>query len=171
VVSSELLWGLFACGETAAPPLPGPELQIEVTGLVPRFAEAFREPARLQRLSRGLAGCVEEPRLTVRYAEGEGHVTLGGRWTGCLPPTSDLSPLVPAGEALAAYRDELALFEPRLATFGLQLVLGDCVLTLAGQIPPDGTTFSPCVARAGVSCPRSLQGVRVLPERALEGCR
>jgi hypothetical protein len=117
---------------------------------VPRYADAFSHEPRLRALAARLAGCVEEPQLSVHYAEGEGTITLGGRWTGSLTC---------AGRALAGYRDELALFEPRLATFRLQLAVGDCILTLAGQVPPDGSTFSACVQK-DEPCPPSLRGIR-----------
>ena len=66
----------------------------------------------------------------------------------------DLSPLIPVTQAMAKYRDKIAAMRDyRISSFrigvnfmkGLQM----CTLWSAGQYPPDGTTWSPCVEFAG----------------------
>ncbi len=77
----------------------------------------------------------------------------------CLPKvtgsTVDLTPLQPVGVALANYRDVVsANTDFRLASFrvGTSFTRGanQCVLQIAGQYPPDGRRWSPCVAFAGI---------------------
>lgn len=72
----------------------------------------------------------------------------------CLPRVGsggvDLAPLQPVGEALAAYRDRVASsFDFRVSSFriGTSFTRGPhrCTLWAAGQHPPDGTTWSPCI--------------------------
>lgn len=67
----------------------------------------------------------------------------------------DLAPLTPVGRALAEYRDGAAAnYDFRFASFaiGLGFTRGanQCLLRIAGQHPPDGSQFSPCVDIAGV---------------------
>ena len=82
-----------------------------------------------------------------------------------------LRPLEPIGRALAAYRDAVASsYDYRVATFQVWLRTDGgevaCGLMLAGQYPPDGSTWSPCV-EVGEDGPRCTSkdnvGVHVLP--------
>jgi hypothetical protein len=85
----------------------------------------------------------------------------------------DLSPLVPITRALAAYRDGAAgNYDLRFSSFhiGTSFTRGanQCLLRIAGQHPPDGTAFSPCVDIAGVPACAGLDedaGVTRLPHQ------
>lgn len=172
---SGVLWAAWlACArpEISAPP----PLLVQVSGLVPRYEAALTEPGRLAELSQALQGCVQEPSLQVVYADGQGRMTLSGHFVGCRPRADgervDLSALLPASRALARYRDAVAVqIERRLATFTLELALGACRLQLAGQLPPDGTSFSACIGAEGQPpCPRGLDGVVSVSSPVLADC-
>ena len=133
----------------------------------------FGDPVMLAPLEKGLASCALGPTDVVISYDSEKHIgrmvlyadTSGVRCSPKATPSGyDLSPLVPVTQAMAAYRDKLAaLRDYRISSFrigvnfmkGLQM----CTLWSAGQYPPDGTTWSPCVEFAGnAKCGNGVTG-------------
>ena len=149
-----------------APTITGSGVPVELQffGVGPLHKGFFTDPEAVTALSRALGPCVEgTAQVRVRWDAEEriGRLRLKVPPDGltCLPVTTDegwdLSPLEPVGRALAAYRDRVAgAFDYRLASFrlGVSFTRGShqCVLKAAGQHPPDGTRWSPCVDFAGV---------------------
>jgi hypothetical protein len=139
----------------------------------------FSAPVLLRHFAEGLTGCVGTVDLEIAYDTPNrlGTLTMAIDPDELLcKPTQDesgihLRPLEPMGRALAAYRDSVASsYDYRVATFeGWLRTRGgevSCGLKLAGQYPPDGSTWSPCV-EVGQNGPRCTSrdnlGVDVLP--------
>lgn len=144
-------------------------MTVEAVGLSPDYDAHVRDPGLVAALGSALAPCADGPAvLRIRYAERAGEVRLAGSWrTECRPDGLDLAPVRPIARALAAYRDALAVrYDRRLATFAAAVELDGCPVWLAGQIPPDGTTFG---CASDVPCPVTAPAEsRLPPERA--GC-
>lgn len=163
-----MIWALLACAPAPdePPAREVPPLLLSIEGLGPEIARAISSEDRLSRLASALPSCLERPSLAIDYRDQAGNMTLVAQAGRCDSPA-----LRAAARALARYRDEVALsVQRRLSTFDLALQIGGCRLALAGQIPPDGSTFSPCVGTREAPCPRGLEGVEEIPRAALEGC-
>jgi len=123
----------------------------------------FRTDDLVEGLGSGLGGCVADPAEVLVSWDAEenlGTILLHtvGTQLACKPApvgdALDASPLVPVGQALAAYRDGVAnRFDLRIASFrtGVRVIRGTqvCDVWFAGQFPPDGTTVSPCAHLQG----------------------
>jgi hypothetical protein len=177
-----------AAPQTAAPV----EVSLELRGVSPAYREHFADPDALRALGAALAPCLrggdeEGPRVWVDYDQGRGVLRLSGDWApGCRPRHGpdgvDLAPVVPLGRALAGWRNTLAVrYDRRLARFDALIDLGvggssgpgpsaaSCAITLAGQVPPDGSTFAPCAADGPCGDPAAGRAViRLTPAEA--GC-
>ena len=119
----------------------------------------FSDADAVSALGRALGPCVvQTAQVVVSYDQETriGRIVLKVPPDGlrCLPRAAgdavDLSPLEPVGVALASYRDALAGgYDYRLASFrvGVTATRGarSCSLWLAGDHPPDGRRWSPCV--------------------------
>ncbi|MFT4624855.1 MAG: hypothetical protein ACI8PZ_003518 [Myxococcota bacterium] len=139
------------------------EVRLGFEGVGPLHQGFFSQDRFVLALGRALAPCGAGPHEVMVSYDTErriGHIELvvQPRDFGCLPaPTEggwDLAPLAPVGAALAQYRDSVAgSFDYRIASFrsGIRYLRGVqmCGLLLGGQYPPDGTTWSRCVALAG----------------------
>ncbi len=103
--------------------------------------------------------------------------TLGDQLL-CKPvPTAkgyDLTPLIPVTRTLAGYRDGVSNgFDLRIGSFrtGVRVIKVSqvCEVWSAGQFPPDGTTFSPCIGLQGhevCTAPDRHEGItELLPDR------
>lgn len=123
------------------------------------------DPALVGKLGKALGPCVTDTaQVLIRWNADErvGWIQLKVPPEGlaCMPTAHpeggwDLSPLVPVTTALADYRDGAAAnYDFRFASFhvGTSFTRGanQCLLRIAGQHPPDGSAFSPCVDIAGV---------------------
>lgn len=125
----------------------------------------FGDDEAVAALGTALGRCLDEPAaVTIAYDAEEriGRIVLQvwPRKTPCRGRTEEgrvaLDALEPLGKALAAYRDRVAArYDFRVASFriGLSYPHGTeiCTLWAAGQYPPDGTRWSPCVSFAGRS--------------------
>ena len=114
-------------------------------------------------LSRDMSACVDQAvAVRVRYLNNQ----RAGQIVGVLPPNAsrcapkitnnlvDFTPVIPAGKALAQYRDRLAnRVDVRIASFEVGVAFGPannpCYVQAEGTYPPDGSTFSACVVRSG----------------------
>ena len=119
----------------------------------------FAEPKPVRALGTSLGGCTGHAvEVDVVWSQDE----LEGRIFAVVPPSAwsctprwagdgvDLSPAIPAAQALARYRDQVsATSDFRISSFlvGLDLVSTQhtCRIRAYGQYPPDGTRFHPCV--------------------------
>lgn len=138
-------------------------LELQFIGVGDLHRGWFADPAIAGPLSIGLGECMSGLTVvSIRYDEQTriGRIRLVvhtpasftcsiGRGT-----TVSLEPLQPVGRALAAYRDSVAgSFDYRVASFRIELEVRSgleiCELDLAGQFPPDGSTWSPCVNLGG----------------------
>ncbi|MEQ1501609.1 MAG: hypothetical protein ABMB14_05230 [Myxococcota bacterium] len=169
------------CAAPATAPSSTPAAPIEaraipvtprLSGLSPAYAAAFGDPTRLRPLGVDLAGCASDADLTVTYDRGVGAVAIAADWDPACRPIGadpvDLRPLAPIGRALARYRDGLAVgHDPRLAAFGLVVDVDGCRLSLAGQFPPDGTTFAWCPTDR---CLPTADGAVTIADPTLAAC-
>ncbi len=160
-------------GSAATPPPGGTTLQITGGDAVPiqlRFTRIsglhrgyFGQEALVAALGKALGRCTDH---TVEVHVSWSQEALTGRIQAILPPGTtacgptavpggfDLRPLVPITQALARYRDAVAgTSDFRISSFqvGVDLVGARtvCRLRIAGQHPPDGTRFHPCVRVGG----------------------
>lgn len=120
----------------------------------------------VRRFGRTAARCVDHTTEVVIAWSNEEH---RGRVVGqvpvepgftCLPTLAeggaiDLAPLVPYSKGLATYRDDVAnTSDLRIQAFSVHVAVTRgkyaCELVAAGQHPPDGSRFDPCVRFAGV---------------------
>jgi hypothetical protein len=151
------------------PPPPAAPVSLDLRGLSPDYRSHFADPELVDGLGRALAECVDGPVVVrVDYADGAGTLRASGSWrTECRPADLDLRPVQPIARALAAYRDGLAVrYDRRLARFATGVDLDGCVVWLAGQVPPDGTTFGCASAEPCLLTGPAAE--RLAPERA--GC-
>lgn len=162
----------------AAPEGEGTAVDVELHfhGVGELYQRFFSDPSAVGALGRALGPCLNETAQVVVSYDGErriGRIRLrvppGG--ASCMPAEADgaysLRPIQPIGAALAAYRDALAAsFDLRIQSFeiGLQLTRGThtCVLRAAGDHPPSGSLWSPCVGMAGDKCAAGEAGVATL---------
>ena len=169
--------------DTPAEGLPGSSppttLQLRFEGVSRLHQGYFSAPVLLRKLAEGLAGCVGTVDVEIAYDTPKrlGTITMAvePEELFCKPEREasgiNLRPLEPLGRALASYRSSVASsYDVRVATFEVWLRTRggevSCGLKLAGQYPPDGSTWSPCV-EVGQSGPRCTSrdnlGVDVLP--------
>ncbi|TNE86029.1 MAG: hypothetical protein EP330_24145 [Deltaproteobacteria bacterium] len=145
------------------------------------------DPALVGKLGKDLGACVQgTAQVVIRWSNDErvGWIQLKVPPEGlnCMPEPHadggwDLAPLTPVTQALAQYRDGAAAnYDFRFASFhvGTSFTRGanQCLLRIAGQHPPDGTAFSPCVDIAGVPACAGLDedsGVVRLPHDGRAG--
>ena len=156
------------------------DVQLSFYGVGSLYQGFFTDARALGALGRGLGACLDaKAQVAVSYDSEEriGRITLK------LPPGAsecapriegsvvDLSPLTPLSTALADYRDAIsAARDVRVASFRVVLAstrgARSCELRAAGQHPPDGSTFAPCLTtRDGRICSRGheeLEGTAVL---------
>jgi len=119
----------------------------------------FGRPALVQKLGKGLGACTThtvDVDVVWSQANLEGRVVavVPAGSTSCTPTRSgdvvDLRPLVPMSRAVARYRDAVAnSSDLRVANFVVALDWTQqgtiCRLRAAGQYPPDGTRYHPCI--------------------------
>lgn len=165
---------------------PAATVQLEFEGVSRLHQGYFSSPTYVRTLVKSLSGCVGLAQLRVTYDTpkrlGRIELVLDSDQLWCGPGRGDenldLRPLEPLGRALAGYRDAIAsAYDFRVASFETGLWIhrgGDtCGLTLAGQYPPDGTSWSPCVEMDPTArrCkPREPQGVDELPASSGASC-
>lgn len=134
-------------------------VQIRFTTVGPLHQGFFGKSSAVRQLGEGLGSCTDHAvDVDVVWSQKD----LEGRIIASVPPESsvcaptltdgvvDLTPLVPTTRAVARYRDTVAGFSDfRIANF---VVAADiqrqgtiCRIRAAGQHPPDGTRFHPCV--------------------------
>lgn len=149
-----------ASGEAGDGPV---QVELQFVGVGDLHQRWFSDRAIATRLAEGLTPCVRERavvRMTWDDATFAGSIRLyvDQRSLTCHPERSDaavdLAPFAPIARSLAAYRDAVAnSFDLRVASFKVELEALDgtrlCRLTLGGQFPPDGSTWSPCVDLGG----------------------
>lgn len=161
-------------------------VQLEFEGVSRLHQGYFSSLDEVQTLVRALSGCVGLAQLRVTYDTPKrfGRVELivesGQLWCRPEPGSEsvDLSPLEPVGRALASYRDAIAsAYDFRVASFEAGVWIhqdeGACGLVMAGQYPPDGSSWSPCVEVDPTArrCPaRPDQGVGSLPASSAGSC-
>lgn len=138
-------------------------VQVLFTTVGPLHQGFFRRRSSVQDLGEGLGVCTDhtvEVQVVWSQKDLEGRILgqLPAGTTVCTPTPADggfdLSPVVPATRALAAYRDDVAgRSDFRIANFAVGVDLrargATCRLRAAGQHPPDGTRFDPCVSING----------------------
>lgn len=134
-------------------------IQLQFTTVGALHQGFFAQAKGVQKLGKALGACTDH---TVDVQVVWSQKDLEGRIVGQVPSgttvcepvvsgtTVDLRPVVPATHGLAAYRDRVAgMSDFRIANFvvGVDLRGGAavCRLKVAGQHPPDGTRFHPCV--------------------------
>lgn len=123
----------------------------------------FGRPELVREVGAGLGACTSHTvDLDVVWSQAD----LEGRIVAVMPQDSsecrpvlsdngiDLTPLVPVSRAVAAYRDAVAgSSDFRIANFAVGVDLTRqgvvCRLRAAGQHPPDGTRYDPCVSVNG----------------------
>ncbi|TVQ91972.1 MAG: hypothetical protein EA397_08055 [Deltaproteobacteria bacterium] len=159
-------------GEAAVP------VQLQFTSLSRLHRGFFLREEGVVALGKALAACGGEP-VTVEVAYDQ--EALQGRIVGWIPPGQpvcapvqgdeglDLRPMRAMAAALASYRDDVAgRSDFRVANFKVFVQTSEepkaCRFEAAGQYPPDGSTFSPCVMVAGerVCAASEEQGVVLL---------
>lgn len=123
----------------------------------------FRRDASVRKLGEAFGACTD---TTVEVQVVWSQKDLEGRIVGqvpqgtslCVPRSSetafDLTPVIPATQGLARYRDRVAgLSDFRIANFAIAVDLRGqgafCRLRAVGQHPVDGTRFHPCVELNG----------------------
>jgi hypothetical protein len=136
----------------------------------------FGRPELVRKLGRGLGACTThtvDVDVVWSQAELEGRIVavLPVDSTTCRPRLDgdvlDLTPLQPVSRGVAAYRDGVAgTSDFRIANFvaAVDLVAEGqvCRLRAAGQHPPDGTRFDPCVSVNGAPvCARGSSEIGV----------
>lgn len=190
----------FVTSAAAAPPPDVPmitavgagdaaDVELRFFGVGELHKGFLSDPSLVGRLGKELGSCVNgTAQVLIRWNAEErvGWIQLKVPPDGlaCMPvahPSGgwDLTPLVPVTRALANYRDGAAAnYDFRFASFtvGASFTRGanQCLLKIAGQHPPDGTAFSPCVDIAGVSACSGLDedaGVTRLPHTGSDGAR
>lgn len=167
-------------GEPGAPVAPGGPVPIELQfeGVGDLHQRYFGDREIVTQLAIDLGACMNERAvLKISYDTerriGRIRVYVDPKNLACTPRRTpqgvDLSPLRPIGEGLARYRDTLAgRFDYRLASFRIDLeaLSGThlCRLDLAGQFPPDGSTWGACAVLGGeeVCAGEKTDGVSVL---------
>jgi len=135
-------------------------VQIRFTTVGPLHQGFFRRESLVRKLGQALGACTDH---TVEVDVVWSQKDLEGRIIGQVPQGTticgpkaagktrvDLAPLVPVTRALATYRDGVAGFSDfRIANFVVAADVLDegvtCRFRAAGQHPPDGTRFHPCV--------------------------
>lgn len=175
--------------EVQAPPLPAEprdpskpaEVLLRFSGVGPLHQSFFSHEPSILALEKALSVCVSgSVTVTVSWVEQErvGQITvqLPRDASACLPAFQgndlDLHGLTPAAVALARYRDAIAgNYDYRVASFSprVQVAAGDwrCTFVAAGDHPPSGERFSPCVETPnGPYCASHPDGAAVL--RGLE---
>lgn len=138
-------------------------VELQTISISPLFRGFFGDPRFTKALQDDLGACVDGLTVVqVSYNEAEriGFLRLVVEEPGfrCQPTVGggrvDLSPLAPAAAALARYRDAVSgSYDIRIRSFRIMIEGRNskamCVLRAAGQHPPDGSTFSPCVELNG----------------------
>ena len=156
------------------------ELYLEFTGLSPLHQGFFQDAQMTMALSDGLSTCVDGPVvLAVRYDTptriGVLELQVERSQLRCSPVfgegTVDLSAWSPLGASLATYREAVAgRYDLRLSSFRTRLRVARqsdaCMFELTGQFPPDGSTWSSCVAFEGL--PERCQVDRAIGVTLLE---
>lgn len=162
-------------GKPVAPGGPVP-IELQFDGVGDLHQRYFGDPAIVTQLATDLGACFKD-RAVLRIAYdtekriGRIRLYADPATLTCRPGRTgdavDLSALEPIGRGLAAYRDTVAgRFDYRVASFRIDLEalsgMHLCRLDLAGQFPPDGSTWSACV---------SLQGEQVCNGAPTDGVR
>ena len=137
----------------------------------------FTQEEAMRTLGEGLAQCSRNDAEVLISYDSEARVgriiyVIPSTAEDCLPTSSnggvDLLPLRPIGESLASFRDYVAgTRDFRIANFrvGVHFARGlnVCELTLGGQYPPTGESWSPCVSFAGKEkCASNEEGTTFL---------
>lgn len=149
------------------PQTPGGAVPVELqfAGVGALHQRYFADDDILVALSETLGACVQDRAVVrVEYDNdtriGKIRILEDAKQLTCHSTRSantvDVSALAPLGKALASYRDTIAArFDFRIASFKIELeaVAGThgCLLTLGGQFPPDGSTWSSCPTLGGES--------------------
>lgn len=135
-------------------------MELYFHGVGPLHRGFFAAEEATEHLGEALGAClVDTAQVWVTYDTENriGHIYLKvppETAGACLPQLNgevvEVASLAPVGRALAAYRDRVASnFDFRVANFqvGASFTRGakSCTLWAAGQFPPDGSTFSPCI--------------------------
>lgn len=141
------------------------KVELDWFGVGPLYQGFFSTPSAVAALGESLGACLgQTAQVWISYDS----VEFVGRIVLKVPPDAsicrasdsggavDLSGLVPLTQAIAAYRDRISsAYDYRVASFrvGVLYTRGakTCTVWAAGQHPPDGTRYDPCVDLNGVS--------------------
>jgi hypothetical protein len=157
-------------------------VSLQFQGVSPLYQNFFSQEKMVGPFATALGACVHGAvDVIIRYDSEQriGYILArpDARAFGCTPTPLDsggydLTPMGPASVALAGYRDAVAAsYDLRISSFrtGVEFLRGTkmCTLELAGQYPPDGSSWSACPKFAGNErCVRSgltrLDGVTEL---------
>ena len=162
-------------GKPVPPGGPVP-IELQFDGVGDLHQRYFGDSEIVTRLATDLGACFKERAvLRISYDSekriGRIRIYADPKTLTCIPTrtgdTVDLAAIEPIGRGLAAYRDTIAgRFDYRVASFRIDLEalagMHLCRLDLAGQFPPDGSTWSACV---------SLQGEQVCNGEPTDGVR
>lgn len=144
-------------GVTTVGPEGSCRVELRYHGLSALHRSFFSDEHLVAELGAGLGACVADAAavlITWDDVNFVGKILLVAELGDCAPREDadgwDLTPAIPAGQALARYRDGVAAnYDYRVASFKVGLFRGTrtraCEVFIGGGMPPDGTRWDPCL--------------------------